>query len=167
MLLQITSFEALWFLPFVLPVCLWVAYGDLRAMRISNKSVLLLTVIFLVVGLIALPFYPDYLWRLVHLVVVLLLGMLLNAAGLVGGGDAKFAAAAAPFVATGDIVLLCLIFAANLLAGYTTHRIAKHTPLRNLAPEWESWHRDKKFPMGFSLGGTLIIYLALGAYFGQ
>lgn len=163
--LQITSYAALWFLPFVLPICFWVAWNDMRAMKIPNLAVLALAAVFVVVGLVALPL-PDYPWRLLHLAVVLVIGIVMNAAGLVGAGDAKFAAAAAPFVALGDLQLLFVILAANMLAGFVAHRIAKHTPLRRLAPEWESWTRGKKFPMGLCLGGTLAIYLTLGAVYG-
>ncbi len=165
MLLNITSAEALWFLPFVLPICIWVAWTDLSLMRIRNKAVVALACIFLVVGLIALPF-PEYPWRLATMVVALLIGIVMNAAGLMGAGDAKFIAAAAPFIDPGDPVMLCLIFAAILLACFTAHRIAKHTALRNLAPNWESWSRGRKFPMGFSLGSTLAIYLFLGVIYG-
>ena len=161
----LSSTAALWFFPFVLPICLWVAWNDMASMKIPNKAVIALVVVYLVVGLITLPF-DLYAWRLVHLVVVLLAGIAINAADLVGAGDAKFAAAAAPFIAIGDLQLLALILAANLLAGYTAHRIAKHTPLRKLAPDWESWNRGKKFPMGLCLGGTLAIYLGLGIFNG-
>ena len=162
MSLEITAAQALWFLPFVLPVCLWVAWSDLRAMRIPNNAVMTLVAIFLVVGLIALPL-ADYPWRLANLVIVLLIGIVANAAGVMGAGDSKFLAAAAPFVAPGDVLVLSVIFSANLLACFATHRLAKHTPLRALAPDWESWTRGRKFPMGFSLGSTLMIYLVLGA----
>lgn len=161
----LSSTAALWFFPFVLPICLWVAWNDMASMKIPNKAVIALVVVYLVVGLIALPL-DLYAWRLVHLVVVLLAGIAINAVGLLGAGDAKFAAAAAPFIAIGDLQLLALILAANLLAGYTAHRIAKHTPLRKLAPDWESWNRGKKFPMGLCLGGTLAIYLGLGVFNG-
>ena len=164
--MQITALSALWFLPFVLPVCAWVMWSDLSAMRIPNTAVLMLAGIFVVVGLVALPL-ADYPWRLVHLAVVLAAGFLANAAGLVGAGDAKFAAAAAPFVALGDLVLICLIFAATLLAAFASHRIAKHSRLRQMAPHWKSWSRGKKFPMGLALGGALSIYLVLGALHGQ
>ncbi|QIE47502.1 hypothetical protein G5B38_08785 [Pseudohalocynthiibacter aestuariivivens] len=163
--MQITASSAMWFLPFVLPVCLWVAWSDLRVMKIPNLAVLALAAIFLIVGLIALPF-DQYIWRLAQLIIVLLVGIVMNAVGLIGAGDAKFAAAAAPFIALGDLRLLCVILAANLLAGFTAHRIAKYTSLRQLAPEWESWSRGKKFPMGLCLGGTLAIYLVLGALYG-
>lgn len=163
--MHITALSALWFLPFVLPVCLWVAWSDLRSMRIPNTAVLTLGGIFLLIGLIALPL-PEYPWRLAHLAVMLVVGIVANAAGLVGAGDAKFVAAAAPFVALGDAALLCFILSACLLAAFVTHRIAKHTPLRRLAPHWESWDRGKKFPMGVALGGTLAFYLALGVAYG-
>lgn len=161
----LSATAALWFFPFVLPICLWVAWNDMRAMKIPNKAVIALVAVYVVVGLIALPL-DVYAWRMVHLGVVLVAGIVINAAGLVGAGDAKFAAAAAPFIAIGDLQLLALILAANLLAGFCAHRIAKHTPLRRLAPEWESWNRGKKFPMGLCLGGTLAIYLGLAAFNG-
>ena len=163
--MQITATSAMWFLPFVLPICLWVAWSDLRFMKIPNTAVLALTAVFVIVGLIALPL-ADYPWRLAHLVVVLLIGVVMNAASLIGAGDAKFAAAAAPFIALGDLRLLCIIVAATLVAGYAVHRIAKHTKLRELAPHWESWSRDKKYPMGLSLGGALGFYLIMGALYG-
>jgi len=157
--------EAFWFLPFVLPVCLWVAWTDLKLMRIRNTAVITLAAIFVIVGPLALPL-GDYGWRLAHLPVALVIGIALNAGGLVGAGDAKFVAAAAPFIAPGDVTLLALIMAANLLAAFAAHRIAKYSGLRHLAPEWESWSRGKKFPMGLSLGGSLAIYLGLAAAYG-
>lgn len=159
--LDLTQAEALWFLPFVLPVCLWVVWSDLSSMRIPNASVLVLAGLFAVLGLFVLPL-DAYGWRLAQLGIVLVAGFVANMAGLMGAGDSKFLAAAAPFVAPGDSSVILFIFAANLLAAFCTHRIAKHTPLRRLAPGWESWSRGRKFPMGFALGSTLVIYLALG-----
>ncbi len=162
MTLQITPSEALWFLPFVLPICLWVIWSDLSAMRIPNLAVLALAGVFVLVGLVALPL-SEYPWRLAAMGAVLVITFLANMAGLMGAGDSKFIAAAAPFIDPGDVTPLGLIFAANLLAAFVTHRIAKHSALRRLAPDWVSWDRGRKFPMGFALGATLIIYLTLGA----
>lgn len=161
----ITASSALWFLPFVLPICFYVAWSDMRAMRIPNNAVLALLGVFVVVGLVALPF-GEYAWRLVHVVVILLIGMALNASGLVGAGDAKFSAAAAPFIAFGDLRLMLAIFAATLLAAWVTHRIAKYSPIRRAVPDWESWDQGWDFPMGLALGGALAIYLTLGAFLG-
>jgi prepilin peptidase CpaA len=124
-----------------------------------------LFVVYAVVGLFVLPF-DAYLWRYVHLVVVLVAGIALNAGGAMGAGDAKFAAAAAPFIHVGDLRLLMALFAATILAAFVSHRIGKHTALRKIAPHWKSW-TNPKFPMGLALGGVLAVYLGLGVWFGR
>ncbi len=163
--MDISAFSALLFFPVALPICIYVAFSDMRDMRIPNQMVVLLFAIFVVVGLIALPF-EEYAWRYLHLVVVLIAGIALNAAGVMGAGDAKFAAAAAPFIHLGDVRFLVALFAANLLAAFVSHRIGKHTGLKKFAPHWESW-TNPKFPMGLALGGTLALYLFLGIWFGK
>lgn len=163
--MSVSAYAAAWFLPFVVPLCLYVIYTDVSRMKITNRTNLALAGVFVVVGLIALPF-EDYLWQLPHLVIVLLVGIVLNAAGVMGAGDSKFLAAAAPYVAIGDLRLVLVLFMAVLLASFITHRIAKRTPLRRLAPHWESWEQGKKFPMGLALGTTLILYLLLGLLYG-
>lgn len=153
---------ALWFLPFVAPIALWVAWSDMARMKIPNKAVLVLLGVFALIGLIALPL-PDYGWRWLHFAVILALGFMLNAAGLMGGGDAKFGAAMAPFIALGDWQIFLILFSASLLAGFAAHRFARAVPaLRNLAPHWLSWSHAK-FPMGLALSGALLIYLGLVA----
>lgn len=163
--IELSAQAARWFLFPVLPVCLWVAWSDLRAMKIPNKAVIALVAIYLVVGLIALPL-SDYGWRLSHLAVLLAVGIVANALGLMGAGDAKFIAAAGPFVALGDVAPLALLFAAVLLAAFVTHRLARLSPLRRLAPDWASWNAGRKFPMGLALGPTLALYLLLGIFHG-
>lgn len=163
--MSVTAFEAIWFFPFVLPLCLYVAFTDMARMRIPNHAVVALLIVFLIVGLIVLPF-DLYLWRLLGLGVVLVIGIALNAVGVIGAGDGKFAAAAAPFMALGDLRLLMALFTATLLAAVVTHRVAKYTPLRRLAPHWVSWDRSGKFPMGLALGATLALYLGLGIFLG-
>lgn len=181
--MTIPAAAAIWFIPFVLPICLYVAFTDMREMRIKNHAVVALVCVFVVIGLIALPPWsgdwvggsigpvafalPAYAWQLFHLVVVLFIGILLNAAGVMGAGDAKFCAAAAPFVWMGDLVLVAAIAMATTLAAFTTHRLAKHSRLRQIAPGWESWDRGKQFPMGLALAGSLAIYLILGAFNGS
>lgn len=165
-MLSISATAALWFAPFVLPICLYVCFTDMRELRITNQANLLLLIVFVLVGLVALPF-DQYLWRYVHLLVVLVAGVALNAGGAMGAGDAKFAAAAAPFVHIGDLRFVMALLAATILGAFLTHRIAKLTPLRRLAPDWKSWHSGKRFPMGLALGGALAIYLVIGAVYGS
>jgi prepilin peptidase CpaA len=162
MTLSLTFTEALWFLPLVLPICIWVALSDLRTMRIPNVAVLALTGVFVVVGLIVLPF-DAYLWRLAGLGIVLLAGFIIASLGMVGAGDAKFAAAMAPFIAPGDVLFFLLLFSLVLIASWITHRTAGRVPaLRRATADWASWDQGKLFPMGVALAGALAIYLALG-----
>jgi prepilin peptidase CpaA len=153
-----SAISAMWFLPFVAPICLWVAYSDLSTMKIPNKAVLALIIGFLVAGLLALPF-PEYWPRLINFGVVLLIGFLMTMTGLVGAGDAKFAAAMALFIARGDVPFILMLFGLTAIVSIAAHRLAKITPLRKLAPNWESWERTKDFPMGVPLAATLLIYL--------
>lgn len=161
MLTAQTAASALWFLPFVLPIAFWVAWSDMARMKIPNKAVIALGVVFAGIGLLALPL-EVWAWRWVHLAVVLAIGFLANMARLLGAGDAKFAAAMAPFIHRDDLVMFGYLFAAALLAGFAIHRLAKRVPaLRRRTEGWESWVR-KDFPMGLSLAGALVFYLAIG-----
>lgn len=161
-----TAASAIWFLPFVLPIAVWVAWSDMARMKIPNLAVLALLVVFAVVGLIALPL-DVYSWRWVNLVVILAVGFIANMLGLMGAGDAKFAAAMAPFILRDDFVLFMYLFAATLLAGFTIHRIARRIgPIRRRTEDWESWTR-KDFPMGLCLAGALVFYLLIGAIWGS
>lgn len=154
---------ALYFLPFVIPICIWVAWSDLARMKIPNKAVIALFVVFVIVGFAAFP-AMEVLSRLVHLVIVLALTFAMSVLRVLGAGDAKFAAAMAPFVAVQDITFVMLIFAVTVVFGFVTHRLARSiAPIRNLAPNWESWQRKKDFPMGYPLAMTLALYLGLVA----
>ena len=158
----LSASAALWFLPFVVPICLWVAWSDLATMKIPNKAVLALIAVYLVVGLIVFPF-EQWAWQLTHFVAVLVVGFVLTIAGVMGAGDAKFAAAAAPFVVLTDAINVAAIFTICVVLGFVTHRLARISSFRKLVPNWESWERTREFPMGYPLGGTLMAYLILAA----
>ncbi|MDG1532383.1 MAG: prepilin peptidase [Paracoccaceae bacterium] len=156
--------EALWLLPLAIPICIWVSWSDLKFMLIPNKAVIALLIVFLIMGLFAFSPY-FYAWRWSHFVIVLVLGIVINAAGLAGAGDAKYAAAMAPFIARADLLLIILLFAAILPAAYVTHRIFRSIPaVKKTAGDWKSWGEVRKFPMGFALAGTLLAYLGLAIY---
>ncbi|MCC5991081.1 MAG: prepilin peptidase [Rhodobacteraceae bacterium] len=164
MMLDATA--ALWFLPFVAPIALWVAWSDMKWMKIHNKAVLALLVVYLVVGFIALPL-QGWVWGWAHFAVVLAAGFVLSSVGLLGAGDAKFAAAMAPFIALGDLSLFLLLLASVVIISFIAHRLARKTALAHrLVPEWESWQR-REFPLGLALGPSLLFYLALGAMSGR
>ena len=150
------------FLPFVLPICLYIVWTDLRFMRIPNVAVVVLFCIFALVGPFVLPL-GDYAWRFAHVGVVLVIGFVLNLVAGLGAGDAKFAAAMAAFVPLSDATLVIYLFSGLLLAAFVTHRAMRAIPaVRRATPDWVSWTR-RDFPMGIALGPTLAIYLALPA----
>ncbi|AZQ66162.1 hypothetical protein EF888_02865 [Silicimonas algicola] len=155
---------AAWFLPFVAPITVWVAWSDMASMKIPNKAVLALLAVFVVVGLVALPF-GEYLWRYAHFGVVLAIGFVLSAIGGVGAGDAKYAAAMAPFIARPDFMPFMFLLAATVIAAFILHRLARASAIRQRFETWESWTR-REFPMGFALAPALLFYLLIGFFTG-
>lgn len=146
-----------------LPACGWVTLSDLRHMKIRNAAVLTLAAIFLVIGPLVLPL-DLYLWQIVQGLVMLAIGFALNLARAMGAGDAKFLAAAAPFVLLPDAYGVLVLLSVMLLMAVALHRSARRIPqVTGLAPRWESWDA-RKFPMGLGLGPTLSLYLALAAF---
>jgi prepilin peptidase CpaA len=156
----LTAYAAGWFLIAAAPIGFFVAYSDLSRMKIPNIAVSALVISYAVFGLFTLPF-DVYVWGYAHLLIALIAGIFLNAAGAMGAGDAKFIAAAAPMIALDDLRLIIVLFAACLLSGYVSHRIAKYTPIRRAVPHWESWEAGHRFPMGYPLAMTLIFYLVI------
>lgn len=156
---------AQWLLPFVVPIVFYVAWSDMSAMRIPNKTVMLLIGVYALIGPLALP-VQTYLWGWLHLPIILILGFVLHAAGMVGGGDAKFAAAMAPFILASDAALYCYLLTSTIMAGLIIHRLVRALPaLRNIAPHWQSW-THRQFPMGLPLAGSLLFYLLLAMHHG-
>lgn len=148
------------FVPLATPIALWVAWSDMRFMRIPNQAVLALAAVYLLAGPLALPL-DVWVRGWAAAAIVLAIGFVLSLAGAVGAGDAKFAAAMAPFLAPGDLRLVLPLFAAVLLGAFAAHRgLGRLAPFRSATAEWESWRR-RDFPMGLALAGTLIFYLVL------
>lgn len=151
-----------WFLPFTVSIGLWVAWSDLKTMKIPNKAVLALAGVWLVLGPILMPL-NIWLWGFALMGIVLVVGFFLTIAAGIGAGDSKFAAAMAPFFTGGDIRLVMGLFAACLLGAFSAHRILRAIPaVRRATPNWKSW-TDMKFPMGLALVGTLLFYPLLAA----
>ena len=116
---------------------------------------------FVAIGFLVFP-ATEVLWRLLQLVIVLAVTFVMSSLGVLGAGDAKFAAAMAPFVAATDITFVMLLFVIAVVLGFASHRFARSVPaIRNMAPNWESWERTRDFPMGYPLAVTLFLYLVL------
>lgn len=163
--MELSATAATVFLVAALPICGFIIYSDLSRMKIPNLANGALVLCYAVLGLIVLPF-DQYLWHWTHLIVLLVIGIVMTAGGAMGAGDAKFIAAAGPYIATADTSLMIVLFSACLLAGFVTHRLAKMSPIRNMVPHWTSWEAGRRFPMGFPLGMTLVFYLIAVAFVG-
>lgn len=157
---QLPTSAALVFLVFALPIGVWVAWSDMKTMKIPNKAVMALALSYLATGLFVLP-WQAFLWGLAYGAIVLVVGFLCNMARLLGAGDAKFAAAMAPFFTGADLRAVLALFAACLLGAFVGHRLlGRIKPFRTATADWISWtHKD--FPMGLALSGTLIFYLLI------
>ncbi|MCU0900073.1 MAG: prepilin peptidase [Cypionkella sp.] len=164
-LAPLTPGAAMAFLPFALGIGGWVAWSDMKFMKIPNKTMIALLAVWLVVGLGAvllagLPF-ASWAWGWALAAVVLVIGFLANAMRLVGGGDAKFATAMAPFFVGSDWRTVFVIAASCLIGAFILHRIVRAIPaVRRATPDWISW-TSNDFPMGLALAGTLIFHLLL------
>ena len=161
---MLSAAAALAFLPFAVAIGIWVSWSDMRYMKIPNYAVLTLLAVWLVVGILVMPLHA-WAWGWALAAMVLVVGFIGNAAGLLGAGDAKFAAAMAPFFVLSDVRLDMILLASCLLGAFASHRLMRLVPqFRAASPDWQSWtHKD--FPMGLALSGMLIFYLILEWWF--
>lgn len=149
---------ALWILPFALPIALWVAYTDLKFMKIRNTAVLAMAGVWILLGWPAVG-RDLWLWSLAIMAIVLALGFLGNMVGMFGAGDAKFAAAMSGVFVGGDPWFIALLYVSASLVTFICHRIVRRIPaVTRATPGWVSWE-SRKFPMGLALGLMLIVYL--------
>lgn len=156
---------AFWLMLAALPIAAWVIWTDLSTMRIPNKAVLALVGVYAVIGALTLPL-ATFAWSWLHLAVMLVVGFVLSLGGGFGAGDAKFAAAMAPFIALGDLLVFALILSALAILTFLAHRLARLVPAITAAtPGWASWQR-RDFPFGIALAPALILYLALAGVYG-
>lgn len=155
-----TAQTALWFLPAIVPIALYIAWNDMRVMKITNGSVIVLGLPFVVLGPFAFGI-ETYFWQWLHFPVVLAICMLLWAGRVMGGGDAKMIAVMSPYFLREDALLIMVIFAASLIAALVVHSLFRFSPLKNFAPDWKSWHAGRYFPKGLPLSMTLVLYLAM------
>lgn len=153
-----TAAQAIFFLPFVVIIGIWVAWTDMSKMKIPNVAVISLLAVWVVLGLIVVP-WQVWAWGLAIAFCVMLVGILGMVLRLLGGGDAKFVAAMTPYFVQDELRHTLLLSVVVILAALTLHRIWRAIPaLRSMAPTWESWiHND--FPLGFALAGILIIHV--------
>jgi prepilin peptidase CpaA len=149
------------FLPFALVIGIWVSWNDMARMKIPNKAVLALLAVWALVGPLVLP-WQIWLWGWGFGAVGLVLGFVANLGLGLGAGDAKFAAAMAPFFVLADLRLALFLIMSCMIGALVTHRLLGRIGfIRAATPGWQSWTSGRYFPFGLALSGILIFYLAL------
>lgn len=151
------------FLIVMLPVWIYTAWYDMARLKILNGLVIFVFGVFVVLGPLVLPM-PVYFGQLVQAVIVFAVILVLYAAGTMGGGDAKFIAAASPYFMRADVTLIIALFLACGLAAIAAHRLFLLFGADRAVPLWTSWRSGKRFPLGYALGGIVTFYLALAAF---
>jgi prepilin peptidase CpaA len=173
--MHIPATQAVLFAIFVLPICLYTVYTDLKYKKITNLTVWALFATFVVVGFFTMPLV-DFAWRFSHWAIVFGIGLVLWFRHQMGAGDVKFGAVMALFIHPGDLPVLLWVAVASLIGATIAILLAGKSPLRKLAPDWAAWTgkhatvgQGKKFtvPMGPALCLTLATYLVLGLLNGQ
>ena len=156
-----TTAWAVMFLLVSLPFCIWCAAFDLTQMKIPNWVNLGLFLAFLLLAPFAFTL-PEIGLRVLQAAVMLAVGWALTTFLSVGGGDSKFAAAAAAYVAPSDYGAVILILAVLSLLSVAGHRmLGRMSSLRSITADWASYSNNRKFPFGLPLAATLIYYNAL------
>lgn len=159
-----TAQAAYWFLPAILPLALFISWNDMRDMKITNRTVAVMLIVYAVLGPFAFG-WEMYLWQWLHFPIALVVCMALWALRFMGGGDAKLIAAMAPYFVMADIEIILRIFAASLLGALVVHTLFRLTPLKRPVQHWKSWTAGRYFPKGFPLSMTLLLYLVLAAVY--
>ncbi len=177
--MHISTLSAVCFLLPALPICVYIFYSDMKFKRISNLSVWALLIVFIIGGLLTLPF-QEFLWRFANYAIVFAVLFVMWLARQMGAGDVKLAAVVALFIHPSDASPALFLAFSSVLAATLATLIVRSSPLRNLAPEWAAWGNAENssansvgignqftLPMGTGIGLTLCIYLLLGALNGQ
>jgi prepilin peptidase CpaA len=130
-------------------------------MRIPNRLNGFIAALFLPVGLAFLP--PEAVaWRYGVGLAVLVAGFALFALNRMGGGDVKMLAACAPWVAPGHAPAALQLLALALILGLGVV-LGLRFLLRGRRTAWRGLRRGQRFPMGVSIAGAMLGYLALEA----
>ncbi len=140
------------------------AASDLLTMTISNKVSIVLVVFFVVLSLAIGMEFQTILWHWSLAAIVLLTGFGFFAAGWVGGGDVKLAAASSLWLGW-EFTLPYLVFAGFMGGIFTFFLILVRRRLLPLSLSKYEWisrlhNKDEGVPYGIALGpAAAFIYL--------
>lgn len=138
---------------------LWAAWSDATSFRIPNSLTLALLLLY-IADYFSRAEPPDLMPALGTALIVLLVGLALFAAGLMGGGDVKLLAAATLWVGPQeamDFAILTSVFG-GLLGLVLLTPLAKRMPLpagMSEADVTRAWRRPMPYGVAIALGGLI------------
>jgi prepilin peptidase CpaA len=144
----------------LVPLFLAVILYDLRLMRIPNWLVLL----FAIVALAVVPFsvsWEETLLRAGIALAVLLIGLVLFALGLMGGGDIKLLAVLMLLVPPPALPVFGLMLSAGIVVGIVALGIVRQIA-KGRAGGWRAVWDRKRFPLGLGIGLAGLAFIFTG-----
>lgn len=139
------------------PILVWLAWTDLRWLRIRNHAVLAMVAIWLVTA--PLIGWTEAGWRLLAGLLVLSACVAGFALRVVGGGDAKAVPALMLLIPTGTYAAFALRFSLAMLVGLAVVVALRAVPaLRRSGAV--SLRARGTFPMGLAIAGAGLLHLA-------
>ncbi len=146
-LMTATTVLADWLL---VPLLLAVIFYDLRFMLLPNRLAALFVVLFLATVPWSIPL-DVVAWRIGVGLLVLVIGMGANAAGLLGGGDVKVLAALILFIPYQKLLPFAFILCICMIIGIVL-LLALRRALRGDDVSWRGLQENGRYPMGISIG---------------
>ncbi|MEH6359944.1 MAG: prepilin peptidase, partial [Amylibacter sp.] len=110
-----------------IPISIWVAWSDMKFMRIPNVACYALFISFLLMGPLIFDMH-EYGIRILQGIVMLIAGFFATSIGLIGGGDAKFTAAMVPFIALAHVIPFVFIVGIMSFVSIALHKLIGITP---------------------------------------
>jgi prepilin peptidase CpaA len=142
-----------------LPIAIWVAFSDMKRMKIPNTSVIAMAAIWPLLGWFLVPM-SVWLWGFALMAIIFVAGFLLYLTGTFGAGDAKYAASMAGMFVGGSISEILVLLVICMIGSLLVHRLLRSISfVRTATPDWVSWTQRRYFPFGLALSAILIIYL--------
>jgi len=139
----------------LLPVMLAVGFCDFRYMKIPNILSILGIIIF--IGTAFLLPIPEIGLRILASIIAMVVGFILFALRMFGGGDIKIFSVLMLFIPSQTMALFGLVFSISILFGIgliMTLRIAPGAQ----ESRWVSLKERVKFPMGISISLAAILH---------
>lgn len=142
------------------PLFIAVILFDLRVMRIPNRLVALIAVVAVAVLVLDVA-WDEALLRLAVAGAVLLIGLVLFALRLMGGGDIKVLTVIMLLIPTDTLPIFGLLLSASIFVGIAIMGIARALA-KGHQTRWRSFWDRRRFPLGLPIGMAALAYLFMG-----